>query len=74
MVVYNIWSLPSTGEVFEEEKVVPTCELIEYYKNELKFQEIQDLAILKPHYDFQCFSLYQPINQLVDNRNSHMGQ
>ena len=55
---------------FDDEEVVPTYELVEYYKNELKFQEIQNLAILKPHYDFQCFSLYQPINQLVANRNS----
>lgn len=55
---------------FDDEEVVPTYELVEYYKNELKFQEIQNLAILKPHYDFQCFSLYQPINQLVHNRKS----
>ena len=42
---------------FDDEEVVPTYELVEYYKNELKFQEIQNLAILKSHYDFQCFSL-----------------
>lgn len=54
----------------DDEEIVPTYELVEYYKNELKFQEIQNLAILKPHYDFKCFSLHQPINQLVNNRTS----
>lgn len=64
----NINSVQNVLYDLDEEEVVPTYELVEYYKNELKFQEIQSLAILKPHYDFQCFSLYQPINQLINNR------
>ena len=64
----NINSVQNVLYDLDEEEVVPTYELVEYYKNELKFQEIQSLAILKAHYDFQCFSLYQPINQLINNR------
>ena len=33
--------------------------LVEYYKNEMKFEEVQGMTILKPSYDFQCFSLVQ---------------
>ena len=52
----------------DEAEIIPTYELVEYYKNELKFEEVQKLAILKPYYDFKCFSLYQPIHKLLSNR------
>ena len=54
----------------DEVEIVPTYELVEYYKSELKFEKVQKLAILKPHYDFECFSLYQPINKLLCNREA----
>lgn len=52
----------------DEDENVTTYELVEYYKNELKFGEVESLAILKPHYDFKCFSLFQPISKLLYNR------
>lgn len=52
----------------DEDELVSTYKLVEYYKNELKFETVQRLTILKPHYDFECFSLFQPINKLLDNR------
>ena len=54
----------------DEEDVIPTYELVEYYKNELKFEKVQNFRILKPYYDFKCFSLYQSINKLLDNRKA----
>lgn len=54
----------------EEEDVVPVCKLVEYYKNELKFEDVQDVTILKPFYDFSCVSLIQSIYKLSENRNA----
>ena len=47
---------------------ISTYKLVEYYKNELKFEEVHGLTILKPYYDFECFSLIQPISKLSKNR------
>lgn len=47
---------------------VSNYNLVNYYKTELKFREVQNMTILKPHYDFECFSLIQPIKDLVNNR------
>lgn len=44
--------------------------LVEYYKNELKFEDIQNMTILKPYYDFECRSLIQPINKLLENKEA----
>ncbi len=53
---------------FSEEK--SSYKLIEYYKNELKFEDVQNMTILKPHYDFECYSLVQPINKLLKNKEA----
>ena len=52
----------------EPNQKILTYKLVEYYKNELKFEEVHGLSILKPAYDFECFSLIQPIAALADNR------
>lgn len=54
----------------DEEEIIPNYELVEYYKNELKFEVVQKFAILKPYYDFKCFSLFQPIRKLLYNREA----
>ena len=52
------------------EDAVPVYKLVEYYKNELKFDEVQDVIVLKPYYDFQCFSLIQKIDSLKEHREA----
>ncbi len=42
--------------------------LVRYYKNDLRFREVQDLIIIKPQYDEFCFSLIQEIKDLRSNR------
>lgn len=54
----------------DEPKAATVYKLVEYYKNELKFEELQEVTILKPYYDFPCFSLIQPIDQLEAHRNA----
>lgn len=44
--------------------------LVDYYKNELKFEDVQGMTILKPYYDYECFSLIQPIHTLLDNKEA----
>lgn len=44
--------------------------LVEYYKNEMKFEEVQGMTILKPSYDFQCFSLVQSIGELSEKKKA----
>lgn len=33
-------------------------------------QEVQNVTILKPYYDFNCFSLVQQIGSLTEHRNA----
>lgn len=54
----------------DDNSIVQKYKLVEYYKNELKFEDIQGMTILKPYYDFSCFSLIQAIDQLSDNKNA----
>lgn len=54
----------------EDEDDDPSYKLVEYYKNELKFEEVQGMTILKPSYDFHCFSLIQPIAKLLENKEA----
>lgn len=58
------------ADVFDEEEGDAPYKLVEYYKNELKFEEVQRLTILKPFYDFHCFSLVQPIAKLLENKEA----
>ncbi len=61
------------GDWDEDESEIntsPVYKLVEYYKNELKFDDVQDVTILKPYYDFQCFSLIQEINDLQEHREA----
>ncbi len=52
----------------ESDEMAPAYRLVDYYKNELKFEDVQGVTILKPSYDFTCFSLIQPVNKLLENR------
>lgn len=69
-------ALPSLNDLIyidtddEPDQKIPTYKLVEYYKNELKFEEVHGMTILKPAYDFECFSLIQPISMLFGNRES----
>lgn len=44
--------------------------LIQYYKSELKFCDIENMMILKPWYDKDCLGLMQEISKLQYNRNA----
>ena len=54
----------------EDDEEASSYKLVEYYKNELKFENVQGMTILKPSYDFKCFSLIQPISKLLENREA----
>lgn len=43
--------------------------LLEYYKRDLKFSDIQNLMIIKPHYDISCVGVMQDISKLRKNRD-----
>ncbi len=56
------WDLDDTGNTSQVYK------LVEYYKNELKFEDVQNVTVLKPYYDFSCFSLIQETKLLSEHR------
>lgn len=54
----------------EKEEQKKTRKLIQYYKNDLKFREVQELMIIKPDYDRTCWGLVQEISELKKNREA----
>lgn len=44
--------------------------LVQYYKNELKFSDVEDMMLIKPYYDKGCLGLVQTISDLQYNRNA----
>ncbi len=44
--------------------------LVQYYKNELKFSNVEDMMIIKPYYDNNCLGLVQKISELKSNREA----
>ena len=61
---------PGDWDAEDESDTLPVYKLVEYYKNELKFEDVQNVTILKPYYDFSCFSLIQEIKLLSEHRNA----
>lgn len=53
----------------EEEQTV-VLKLVEYYKNELKFNYVTKYKVLKPRFERTCFTLVQEVNKLEVNRRS----
>lgn len=44
--------------------------LVQYYKNELKFSDVEDMMLIKPYYDKGCLGLVQSVSDLQDNRDA----
>lgn len=44
--------------------------LVKYYKSALKFSEVEDVNVIKPEYDKNCYSLIQEICNLKYNREA----
>lgn len=44
--------------------------LVQYYKNELKFSDVEDMMLIKPNYDQGCLGLVQAISDLQHNRDA----
>ena len=44
--------------------------LVQYYKNELKFSDVEDIMLIKPYYDKDCLGLVQEVSKLQYNRNA----
>ena len=44
--------------------------LVQYYKNELKFSDVEDMMLIKPYYDKGCLGLVQAVSELQNNRNA----
>lgn len=44
--------------------------LVQYYKNELKFSDVEDMMLIKPYYDKGCLGLVQSISDLQHNRDA----
>ncbi len=45
-----------------------TRKLVQYYKNDLKFEDIQGLTVIKPTYDRSCWGMIQKISDLRKNQ------
>ena len=54
----------------EEEEQTVVLKLVEYYKNELKFNYVTKYKVLKPHFERKCFTLVQEVKNLEENRRS----
>ena len=54
----------------EEEEQTVVLKLVEYYKNELKFNYVTKYKVLKPHFERKCFTLVQEVKKLEENRRS----
>ena len=44
--------------------------LVQYYKNELKFSDVEDMMLIKPYYDKGCLGLVQTVSDLQYNRDA----
>ena len=44
--------------------------LVQYYKNELKFSDVEDIMLIKPYYDKGCLGLVQAVSDLQYNRDA----
>ncbi|MDE7210685.1 MAG: hypothetical protein K2O03_04480 [Lachnospiraceae bacterium] len=44
--------------------------LVQYYKNDLKFSDVEDMMLIKPYYDKGCLGLVQAVSDLQYNRNA----
>lgn len=44
--------------------------LVQYYKNELKFSDVEDMMLIKPYYDKGCLGLVQAVSDLQNNRDA----
>lgn len=44
--------------------------LIQFYKNELMFSEVNGITIIKPDYDRNCYGLIQSIEDLIINKET----
>lgn len=47
---------------------IETKRLVQYYKSDLKFYDVQDKVIIKPEYDNYCYGLIQEISDLKKNK------
>ena len=48
----------------KEEEPTVVLKLVEYYKNELKFNYVTQYKVLKPRFERTCFTLVQEVNKL----------
>lgn len=44
--------------------------LVQHYKNELKFSDVEDMMLIKPYYDKGCWGLVQAVSDLQYNREA----
>lgn len=44
--------------------------LVRYYKNELKFSDVENMMMIKPYYDTDCLGLVQSVAGLLYNREA----
>lgn len=57
-----------TGKKAKYAHINTTNKLIRRYMTQLKFRIPEDIHVLKPEYDYNCFTMVQEISQLSDNR------
>ncbi len=44
--------------------------LVKYYKSALKFSDVEDVNVIKPEYDKNCYGLLQEISDLKENKSA----
>ena len=61
-------SVTQQEQADKEQTVV--LKLVEYYKNELKFNYVTKYKVLKPRFERTCFTLVQEVKKLEENQRS----
>ncbi len=60
---------PDDDEIIEEEEIV-SKKLVNYYIHEFKFKPLAGYKVLKPHYERNCYTLFQEVSELEKNRKA----
>ena len=67
--IYDPFYDPYDDDEDQDDKV-EIRKLVNYYISELKFHNVTQYKVLKPHYERSCFTLVQEVSELQKNRES----
>ena len=59
---------PSEDDENDTDTKTKIRRLVNYYITELKFSNVTNYKVLKPHYESECYTLVQKVSELADKR------